>query len=82
MMMKIDYQENKTKPHNTIFLNEEHQLEVDTELCKLSSRNLWRILELNKYHDICFDSQFIEDIKTELLERNDFDEGVSWKDPH
>lgn len=57
-------------------------IEIDTEVQRLSSRKLWQILKLNQVKGCELDAGFILEVKQELLARNDFNEGIAWKDPH
>ena len=82
MMIMIDRQNKKNIKNPTLLLNNEAQLEIDTQLALLSSRKLWQILELNKIGACALHKDFIEEVEKELLARNDFDEGVAWKAPH
>ncbi len=85
-MITIDRQRKRTNETQALFLNEEHQfehqLEIDTELNKLSSRKLWQILKLHNLKVCKMDNNFIKEVKKELLARNDFDEGIPWREPH
>jgi hypothetical protein len=56
--------------------------EVDTDIQKLSSRKLWQILKLNQIKGCELDVTFVEQVKDELLHRNDFDNGQAWCEPH
>jgi hypothetical protein len=63
------------------------QLNIDTEVGKLSSRKLWQLLKLNAIKACSLDTNFIEEIKNELIARCDYDEelwkeGHVWSDPH
>lgn len=55
---------------------------IDTEVNNLSSRKLWQILQLNQIKGCELDQQFIDDVKNELVARNDFNEGKAWQEPH
>lgn len=57
-------------------------IEIDTDVQRLSSRKLWQILKLNEVKGCELDAGFILEVKQELLARNDFNEGIAWKDPH
>ena len=65
-------------------LNQTHfqQNEVDTDIHQLSSRKLWQILKLSQIKGCELDTHFVEQVKDELLRRNDFDNGLAWREPH
>ena len=56
--------------------------EIDTELCQLSSRKLWQILKLSQVKGCELEQVFLQQVQTELIIRDDFDNGEAWNDPH
>ncbi len=58
------------------------QDKVDTDIHTLSSRKLWQILKLNQIRGCELDAQFVTQVKQELRQRNDFDNGQAWCEPH
>jgi hypothetical protein len=60
----------------------EEQIEIDTELCQLSSRKLWQILKLNQVKGCELEQEFLQQVQQELVIRDDFDNGEAWNDPH
>lgn len=60
----------------------EDQLEIDTDITKLSSRKLWQILRLCQVKQCQLDESFIQEVESELILRNDFDNGKAWAEPH
>ena len=56
--------------------------DIDTEIEQLSSRKLWDVLRLAEIKGCELDAQFINQIKIELITRDDFNEGEPWAAPH
>lgn len=57
-------------------------LDIDTDIQLLSSRKLWQILKLNQLDHCQLDPAFITQVKQELINRNDFDDGQAWYEAH
>jgi len=55
---------------------------IDTEVAMISSRRLWDVLRLSNIQGCELENDFIEDIKDELKNRNDFSEENPWRLPH